>query len=243
MGWLKKINIRLIRTVSLGESLDLYKNSLIEGLAATNYEYEKIKNKVSPVVLLDKSYGGDKIMSNFPLQKLLNASKIDVYLEIDSVNSVLLESFIKKYHISKKKLIYHNYDQQEIIRNSYNLSKPVLIVTYAPYDSTLKKMGFKEIVSTKTDSDLLIIDAVFIDKNFIDDRFRKFKKYIDIAINEIKKHPKKVYQKIKNYYTNYSYDDFKADLKNIQWINKPSRKFINKLEEIGIETKDLINEN
>ncbi len=240
-GWLKNKNIRLIRTVSLGESLDLYQNGLVNGLAATNYEYEKIKEKVSPVILLDKSYGGDKIVSNVSIDELKKAKKIDVYLEIDSVNYLLLKSFIKKHFIDKNKLVLHNADQQQIIKNDYDMKKPLLIITYSPYDISLKEKGFKEITSTKTDKDLLVIDALFIDKRYLDKkRFKELKKDIDKAVLEIKIHPRKVYEKIKNYYTNYSYEDFKSDLKNIKWINNPSSELLKLLEENGIETEDLI---
>jgi NitT/TauT family transport system substrate-binding protein len=217
---------------------------LVDGLAATNYEYNQIKHSVVPVILLDKSYGGDKVLSDRNITELKKAKKIDVYLEIDSVNSVLLKGFIKKYHIPKSKLVIHNKDQQEIIKSTYDFKKPIIIVTYAPYDATLKKMGFKEIASTKTDKDLLVIDALFINKKlYSKKRFKILKKDIDKAIEEIKKDPQKAYQLIKQYYTNYSFEDFKKDLNNIKWINNPSKELILQLQRIGFETKDLVNEN
>ena len=240
-GWLKKEKIRLIRTVSLGESLDLYQNGLVEGLAATNYEYKKIKDKVSPVILLDKSYGGDKILSNYPLKRLKKARHINVYLEINSVNSLLLEYFIKKHGIKKNKLSLHNADQQEIIKNTYDMKKPIVVITYSPYDFLLQKRGFKEILSTKTDNGILIIDALFINKKYIGKkRFKKLKKYIDYAILEIQTDPKKAYEEIKYYYSDYSYEKFKEDLKNIKWINSPSPKLLKKLQNAGVEMEKLI---
>jgi len=241
-GWLKKDNIRLIRTVSLGESLSLYKGGLVDGLTATQYEYMQIRNEVVPIVLLDKSYGGDMILSNKTLYELQHTNqKIDVYLEIDSVNYLLLQYFIKKYHILFNKLNIINGDQQQLITNNFNLDKPIIIVTYAPYDVDYEKKGFKKIDSTREDKNLLVIDALFINKKLYNkNRFIGLKKDIDKAIYEIQKNPREAYDIIKKYFPNYDYLDFVNALHNILWINKPSEEILKEIKDLNLPTKELL---
>jgi len=243
-GWLKKENIKLIRTVSLGESIKLYKNGLVDAFCATQYEYIPLKKQVSPIILLDKSYGGDMILSNKTIPKLKKYTKLDVYLEIDSVNSLLLKYFSKEYNISMDKFNFINGDQEQLSKKTLNLNSPLLIVTYTPYDIIYKSKGLNIISSTKTDKNLLVIDALFVNKNLIkDERFKKLKSYIDLAISNINDNPKEAYKILKNYYPSYSYKDFIQSLHNIKWINNPSDKLIKQLKNIDFYTKDLIYEN
>jgi len=238
-GWLTQENIKLIRTVSLAESIKLYKNGLVKAFTSTQYEYLPLKNQVKPILLLDKSYGGDMILSNTSIEKLKKAKKIDVYLEIDSVNSLLLSYFIKEYHILAK-LNFINGDQEKLSQKSYDLSKPTIIVTYTPYDIIFQSKGFKIISSTKNDTNLLVIDALFIDKNLNTNQFISLKKHLDKAIKEINQNPKQAYDLIENYYPTYSYKDFKEALGYIKWINNPSKELIKELNQINFDTKELI---
>jgi len=240
-GWLKQDDIKIIRTVSLGESVNLYKNGLVNGFTSTQYEYLPLKKEVTPIILLDKSYGGDMILSNKTINELKKYSKIDTYLEIDSVNYLLLKYFSNKYNIPLTKFNFINQDQQQLSKKSFDLSKPTIIITYIPYDLVFKKKGF-HVISSTLDDDLLVIDALFIDKYLVNkNRFKHLKKKIDLAIKEIKQHPKQVYNVIQKYYPNYSYEDFEQGLYYIKWIN--NKTYINKLKSIDFETKDLIYEN
>ncbi len=242
MGWLKKENIRLIRTVSLGESLDLFKNGLVNAFAGTQYEYMQVKNKVVPVILLDKSYGGDVVVSNRPLNELKKARKIDVYLEMDSVNYLLLQYFAKHFGFDMKKFNLINLDQQEISKKDFG-KDPVIIVTYSPYDVVYLKKGFYELANSKSVSELLIVDAVFLDAECHAENLRGLKGYIDKAIEEIEKNPKKVFSVIKNYYPNYDFDDFKLGLQKIRWINNPDKEVLSQLKGVNFDTGKLIYEN
>jgi len=241
MGWLKKEHFRLIRTVSLGESLDLFKNGLVNSFAATQYEYNQVKNKVKPIILLDRSYGGDVIVSNKSLDELKKSKKIDVYLEMDSVNFLLFKYFAKKYNFPMSKFNFFNMDQQEISQKIFKDSRPVIVVTYSPYDVIYLKRGFREIASSK-DKDLLIIDALFIDDECKLKRFHKLKRYIDLAIEIIKNNPKKAYEVLKNYYPNMSFDDFKKGLEKIKWVNHPKKELLNELKKIDFDTGNLVYE-
>ncbi|NPA87602.1 hypothetical protein [Caminibacter pacificus] len=243
-GWLKKDKIRVIRTVSLAESVKLYESGLVNGLAATQYEYFQIKKEVKPIILLDKSYGGDMILSNRSIEELKKAKKIDVYLEMGSVNYLLLQYFAKKYNIPLTKMNFHSNDQEQLSQQSFDMKKNILIVTYSPYDKLFIKKGFKVIDSTRNDKDLLVIDAIFIHKHCENrQRFKNFKKQIDMAVEVIKKNPKSAYEVIKNYFPDYSYEDFKKALGKIKWINNPDKDLLLRLKKIGFDTKDLIDEN
>ncbi|WP_457563321.1 hypothetical protein [Caminibacter pacificus] len=243
-GWLKKDKIRVIRTVSLAESLKLYKSGLVNSIAATQYEYFQIKDKVKPIILLDKSYGGDMVLSNRSIEELKKAKKIDVYLEMGSVNYLLLQYFAKKYNIPLTKMNFYSNDQEQLSQQSFDMKKNILIVTYSPYDKLFIKKGFKVIDSTRNDKDLLVIDAIFIHKHCENrQRFKNFKKQIDMAVEVIKKNPKSAYEVIKNYFPDYSYEDFKKALGKIKWINNPDKDLLLRLKKIGFDTKDLIDEN
>ncbi|MEO1927396.1 MAG: hypothetical protein ABGX26_01730 [Nautiliaceae bacterium] len=241
-GWLKDDNIRLIRTVSLGESVRLYESGFVNSLAATQYEYSKLKNSVYPVLLLDRSYGGDMILSNKSLKEIKQSKNILVYLEIDSVNYLLLKTFARKYNINFKKFRFVNDDQQQITKEKFDLRKPILIVTYSPYDVCFYKKGFKVISSSKDDG-LLIIDALFVAKNLKKSRFERLKFYIDKAVEIVKKNPKKVYETVRNYYPNYSYEDFLFAIKKIKWVNHPSSRLLDLLKKDNFPVQGLIGEN
>jgi len=130
-GWLKNENIKLINTVSLAESVDLYRNNFIDAFAATQYEYSLLnRNDVYAIMLFDKSNGADMIMINFPFNKTDQyKNKIDAFMEVNSVNYLLFEYFIKSNNLSKNIFNIHNLDQGQIVTKEYH--DPTLIVTHA----------------------------------------------------------------------------------------------------------------
>lgn len=239
-GWLKNSGIKLIYTKSLGESLSLYKNRLVNALASTQYEYLQISNQVKPIILLDQSYGGDMILSNRSVKELKKLQNITTYLEIDSVNFLLLKYFLKEHNISMGTINLISSNQDQLTKMVSNINLPIMIVTYAPYDVTFKKLGFNMVASTKTDEKLLIIDAIFVDKKYPNKRFIDLKQIVDKAITDIKLNPKFVFNMIKKYYPNYSYEDFVSGLNNIKWINKNNPNILKKIKTINLPTNYLI---
>lgn len=144
-GELDKLGFTLITNVSLAEAADVYNVGKADMVTTTQHEYHALKKMmgdVTPVILLDRSDGGDMILSNVSLETIKKASKIQVYLEVDSINTELLEEFLHKNGIDEKKLSIINEDQQTI-QDVRNTKTPILIVTYTPYDVPLKKRGFK----------------------------------------------------------------------------------------------------
>jgi len=239
-GWLQKSGIKLIKTNSLGESVSLYKNGFVDGLASTQYEYLQISTKVKPIILLDKSFGGDMILSNKSIDKLVVSKDITAYLEIGSVNFLLLNYFLKSHNISMNNINLISSNQKQLVQMLSDYNNDIIVVTYSPYDVNFKKLGFKVVASTKTDKNLLIIDALFIDKKFDSKKFISLKKYVDIAIKEIQTNPKSVFKVIRSYYPNYTYNEFKKALKNIKWINNPDRELLEELKNINFPIEYLI---
>ncbi len=246
-GWLEPLNIKLLNVVSLSENMYLYKAGNADAYVGTQYEYNILADKTNsliPIILFDKSNGGDVVMGNVTIQELQNLnSSIDVYLEMDSINSILFEEFVKKYNLQTKQFNYINKDQAYISRLS-NLENPTIIITYVPYNISLEKNGFKELASTKNNNDLLIVDALFMQKDkFLEnkDTFVKLKKLIDESIVDLEKDPKAFFETIKAYLPNTNYEEFLSSLDDIIWLNKDiSEKIIEKLSNHNLPTRDII---
>lgn len=227
-GLLEPLNIKLVNVSSLSENMYLYKAGNSDAYVGTQYEYSilcKEDSTLIPVMMFDRSFGGDIIMSNISIQELQNTKdSIDAYLEMDSINSTLLEDFIKRYKLQDKTINYINQDQAQISTlNSKNINKPTVVVTYTPYNHELIKKGFKEIVSTRDGLGLLVVDAMFTKKNIFDKHKKQFielKKSVDIAIAALKKDPKSFYEIIKPYMLNMDYDEFNDSVNSIIWINE-----------------------
>ncbi len=244
-GELDKLGFELIINVSLAEAANIYYIGKADMVTTTQHEYHTLKELVgdiTPVILLDRSNGGDMILANVSLEEIKNASYITVYLEVDSINAELLQEFMKKNDIDQKKLSIINEDQQKI-QDVQNGKTPTLIVTYTPYDAALKKKGFKEIASTKSIHDLIVIDALCARKKVIDedkDRLVALKKVLDQKIEQIKKNPKSSFGYVKKYLGDISYEEYLVSLKSIEWINHPSKEMLEVISEMGYKEKDLI---
>jgi NitT/TauT family transport system substrate-binding protein len=247
--WLEPLNIKLLNVVSLSENMYLYKAGNSDAYVGTQYEYNLLsqENKsLLPIMMFDKSYGGDIVLGNHTIKEFQNTQeRIDVYLEMDSVNSILLQDFIKIHKLENKKINYINEDQAYIASLNYkNLKKPTLIITYTPYDNILKKHGLKELSSTKDGLDLLVVDAMFTNKKvFMEnrDKFLAIKNLIDKAIISLKKNPKEFFDTIKAYLPNTNYEEFKSSLNTIVWINKNmSEQLLNRLRDNNFPTRDII---
>lgn len=248
-GSLDQIDVKLTNVISPGEIVHLYKSGNYDAFCATQYELSILQPEIPnliPVLLFDRSHGGDLIMSNHTVSELQNsASKIDTYLEIDSVNSVVLKDFIQKYEIDESRINYINMDQTEIstLKNTES-NKLVLIITYIPYDSMLKENGFIEILSTKNGLDLLVIDALFTQSEMIiehKEQFTALKKLIDEAIETLHANPKEFYETIKPYIPELTYEEFIQELNDIIWLNKELDQALKiRLQDSSFPIKDLL---
>lgn len=249
MGWLEPLNIKLLSVSSLSENMYLYKAGNSDAYVGTQYEYSVLSREDStlmPVMVFDRSFGGDVIMSNISVKELQNSSEpIDVYLEMDSINYILFKDFIKNYKLESKTINYINQDQAQISTiQSSSTNKPTVIVTYVPYDNELEKKGFKNIASTKDGLKLLVVDAMFAKTKIFHEHQRQFvelKKAVDRAIEELQKNPKQYYQTIKPYMLDMSYDEFEHALSDIIWINRNiSAELRERIKDANLPIKDLI---
>ena len=248
-NWLEPLNIKLLNVVSLSENMYLYKAGNADAFVGTQYEYNFLLQEdktLIPIMIFDKSNGGDMILSNLTLDELSKINKeIDAYLEIDSLNSILLNDFIRSNNLQDKKINYINEDQSNISRLKANeINNPTIIVTYTPYNNILEKNSFRELSSTKKSDDLLIIDGMYVKKDFYyenKETFVKLKKLVDDSIINLQNNPKEFYNTVKPYLTNISYEEFLSSLNDIIWLNKDiPTNILEKLDNSNFKTKDLI---
>jgi len=235
-GWLRESNIKLVRSVSLGESLGLYNDEVVDMVCGTQYEILQIadtQKEQGSVILLDRSNGGDFVLSNRTVAELKSEKKIDVYLEIESVNSLLLKEFINKHSLDSSRM--NMIDSPQILNSKLHMRRDAtIVVTYDPYNIKLEKEGYKEVGSTK-DSELLVLDAIYI--SFLTEN--KFSKELDAlnrvvykSLEALKSNPKEYFEVINPYYQYDSYKQFEESLKLIEWIYADHKVIVNRRKEI-----------
>ena len=245
-GYLDELNIKVIPVVSLAEAADTFATGKADMVTATQHEYYKLKKQfpgIRPVILLDRSNGGDMILSNKTTKELKKAKNIQAYLEVDSINMDVLDEYLKNNKISKKNILFHNADQSSMQSLKY-ADKPILIVTYTPYDYTFKRVGYFEVASTKNINSIVVIDALFTTKAVLEknrQRIEKLKKIIDRSVKELSEDKKDSYKIVAPYLDNISYKEYVKSFVTIKWINNPTKKIINLVEKrLGYETGDII---
>ena len=221
-----------------------------DGLTGTQFEYQKVNNRhhnLVPIIMFDRSNGGDMVMSNRSL-KGLNITKqtIDVYLESNSVNTLVFNDFVKAHHLENKNFNFINKDQLKIVTliKQKNIQKPTIVVTYIPYNYEIAKKGFNIIESTKDNANLLVLDALYVDKDILNKRHQDFvtlKKLVNKAIINLQENPKEYYEVVKPYIENPSYEDFSESLNSIKWLNNDiSDELFQRMNEINFQTRKLI---
>ena len=246
-GLLDKLNIQLLSVVSLSESLHTYKSKHADIFLGTQYEYEeafKRDNQVVPIMLLNKSDGGDVVMSSLTLEEIKKEDKqIDVFLELSSVNSLVFDDFITKHNIKNKNFNYVNKDQSFIAQQK-EFKNPTIVISYNPYNITLEKNGLKTLETTEDNIEILIVDAMFTTNDILikyKDELKELKKIIDIAIDDLEKDEKAYYDLIKDYLYDTSFEEFQQSLSNIKWINKNiDQNILDSLKEHNFPTKELL---
>ena len=246
-GYLDKLNIEILNVVSLSESLYTFNSEHADVFMGTQYEYKVASEKnpnVIPIMLLNKSDGRDVVMSNKTLESLQKIDEeIDVFLELDSINSIVFEDFIKKHSLKNKTFNYINKDQS-YISSLKEFKKSSIVITYNPYNIILEKNGLLNLETTKDSIDILIVDGMFTKNETLikyKEELIELKNIIDIAVIELEKDPKKYYESIKDYLYDTNYDDFLESLSNIKWLNKNSNNdILNSLKSNNFPTKELL---
>jgi len=244
-GYLKENNIKLVVNVSLAEAAELYSVGKADMLTTTQHEYYAFKKEFDlvPVILLDRSNGGDMILSNKSIDELLQAEEITAYLEIDSINAEILKDFLKLYNIPLSKLHMINKDQAQIEDIQLPKDQTVLIVTYVPYNIALQKRGFQVLASTKDINSIIVIDSLCCSKNLYEKRFtdlKKLKKIIDRSVDELMQDKKASYLLVKKYLGDLNYKEYIESLETIAWINKPSKELLERIKPLGYESRYIL---
>ncbi len=247
-GWLEKNNIKLVNVVSLYENMQMYAVGNANVFSGTQYEYHQMKKthtNLTPIILLDRSEGGDMIMANRSLKALsLEADPIDVYLEVDSVNSEFFQAFITQYALQQKKFHFINLDPESISKIPM-ANKTSLVVTYTPYDTKLKEKGYQTLCSSREiKNKFVILDALYTDTA----NLQKYKKEIHVlnkliakALHDLQTDPKKYYYYVRYYLAGQSYQSFLDSLKGIDWIyRKREKQLLKTLQSQKIETDYLL---
>jgi len=244
-GWFKEHNIEMVNVVSLSENMEMYESGFVNAFTGTQYEFEQMRKKIpdlEPTILLDRSLGGDVIMGNRDIDTLQKAETINVYLEIDSINKVLLDSFIDLYEINASVLHFINKDSHESSKLAMK-EEPTLIITYTPYDIELKKSGYKVLDTTKN-LYLFVMDALYTDSKTRDDYTEELvvlNQLIAKSLNHLKKDPEEYFSTIKVFFKYKDLHTFLQALKSIQWIyNDRSSKLMQQLESHHIPTDNIL---
>lgn len=227
-GMLDKINVDLVNIATLNENVYLYKAGSVDLFVGTQYEYQFAKeyvNSVTPIMLLDESYGGDMILSNSSLKELKESKeKIDAYLEMDSVNFTVLDSFLKYNGINEAQINYINQDPLSVqSMKMEDLKTRSLVVTYAPFDTLLKQRGLQVVASTKDEESIVVVDGIYASKKVLSEHYeqlQKLKEIVNESIDALHEDPKEYYRVIKPYMLDMSFDDFQSSLENIKWIHQ-----------------------
>lgn len=239
----------MVNSVSLGESMYVYNAGSANTFTGTQHEFIKqraAKADLIPVLLFDRSYGGDAIMANRPEKAILSSDEpVQTYLELDSINEDLLYHYLKKHALPKERFTFRNRTQDEIVQmKASDFSSPVMIITYDPYNFQLQRQGFQSIADTRTDSELVVIDALYVSSELYHrnrETFQKLDTLVAKALKALRDDPKEYYQTVKPYLDNPSYDEFTHMVHNIRWIHRSKDPVLLKqLETINFPDKDLI---
>jgi len=244
-GKLRNLNIEIVPTSSLTASLDLMGRGVVDGFCATQREYKLLKQDnvdIAPILLLDKSYGGDVVLSNMTKEHLyaLKKGNIPCLMEVDSANYTLFEYFKKSRNWGNVHFTPKNNTQNFIATMA--ITQPSIVVTYEPYSTLLLKKGFHLIESTKNEN-LLIADLLFMKRDHFQQhpqQHKKLKVAIDEAIQILHTHPKEFYDVIKIYMDRESFDEFSNSIKNVKFTNGNKRKIIEQLKAERIETVNIL---
>lgn len=247
-GWFEDTDIQLISTTSLAESMHIYNAGSANVFTGTQHEFQNQRAHVSdlvPIILFDRSNGGDAILSNVSLETILKSKKeINVYLELDSINEELLKYFTKKYSISEDRLKIQNKTQDQIVVMEADPKQLMLIITYDPYNITLTKKGFFQIADTRINEDLLVIDALYTSAQFLQQNkedFEVLNTLIRRSLNALKSNPEEYYETVKVYLDNPTYEEFQVMIKNISWLHGPIQPETKaQLQTIDFPYKDIM---
>ena len=248
-GWLKEANIEMLQADSIDENLRLYDKKASDVITGTEHEYlrlKKIHHDLIPIIIYDRSYGGDVVFSNHTIEQLKQSKeKIDVFLELDTVGEDMLNYFIAEHNLTREQFNIYNRSQEEIenIDNS-NVKKPLICVTYHPHDLVLEKRGLQEVASSKNDSYVVVDSFMTSRKTYLQhkEQLHILAMLMNKAVTSYHNDPKSFYTTVKPYLKSLSFEEFEQMRTHIQWINKQdiTPMMRQKLEKLEYPVSELI---
>ncbi|MBN2782028.1 MAG: hypothetical protein JXQ66_02180 [Campylobacterales bacterium] len=249
-GDLDSLNVEIIVTNSLQSSLLMFEKNNYDGLCSTQVEVDIINEnrdrnrQISPIFIFDRSYGGDVILSNITKDKLLEDryKNINVYMEQESVNFILFSalSSLKNWNAYFNVLNMNQYNIAKLKHDINKTDTPSIIITYEPYATKLKEQGLYEIESTKNDNFLVFDFLSFVDGKLTDDEMRKIQKIIFEATRKLNEDPKEIYNTVKDYFEEISYDEFKKSLDGVLFMDDDKKdSFIKLIQDNKICKNDI----
>ncbi len=248
-GQLDPLNIKLINVVSLAESRQFYQSGLAQIFAGTQYEYGVVhatEDSLVPVIMLDRSSGGDVVLCNCTLDTLHDGRvDIHVYLEMDSVNQLLLQQFVQQQGLVDRTLRYHDMDQGQLSSlRAETVQSPALLISYAPYDVTLKQAGFRQLASTRDDDSLVVVDALFATRQLIADHRQQLLalKNVIRQVQRLAQEQTPAYCELISDFVSYpSPRACAASLQLIEWLDdNPPEAYRAALQQMGLPLEDLL---
>lgn len=246
-GLLAKHNIELSVVTSLGESQSIYETAKLDAFTGTQYEFAQslqLDHTLIPIIMFNRSNGGDAVLSNLSLEELKNAPKIDVYLEINSVNMVVFKDFVKQHRLETLSFNFINSEQNKTVLHIKDIQQPSLIVTYAPYTQTFSQAGFTTLATTKNGLNLLVVDALFTNKAKLaahSHQFNELNRLIGDALGQLKRDPLDYYNTVKPYLNPLTYAEFTQSLSDIEFLQAPlSPDLIERLNQAEFPIRNLL---
>ncbi len=245
-GWLDTLSAQLYTTVSLGETLFLFEDGQVDTFCATQYEYHLARHNAPslvPVMLLDRSNGGDGIVANRTLAQLKTETRpIEVYLEADSINRELFEQFVQLEGLGDKTFRLHNQDQQSNTLLDPKRSAPMVVVTYSPYMERLLEKGFVMLANTR-DMPLLVVDALFTLRDTFNQHrpvFEQMKKVLDRSIEDFRQRPEKVFPWVSAFLGINSVNELRQAMAGIEWINHPDPLLLQRVRRLDMPVDTIL---
>lgn len=245
-GWLEGTPFTFLWVVDLSENARLFDKGFAEGFTATQYELLHFKHpeELTTAFLIDQSDGADAILSNRTLEQLHNSNvKINVYLEMGSLNQDLFNAFVREYKMDKNtfRLVDSSQKSMDIIDYA---NDPLIVITYEPYLSQMRAKGLQVIASTRTLKSFHAIDALFTKKSSLQDQADDYKRLKDVferAKAQLQENPKEFYDTVKGYLEGTSYEDFIASTHQIKWISHGIHpQMVETLNKQNISTEKII---
>ncbi len=245
-GWLREAEIELFVAPTINDNLALFNSPSSDAITGTQYEFHRLKKQHSslvPVVVYDRSFGGDMVLSNCSISQLYNTSYlVPTYVELDTIGEDMLKYFSNQHPVLHQKMTIISRSQEEI-SNLNAGSQCSITITYNPHDVSLIKKGFKVLESSKNEK-YLIVDAIYTTTQTADVHSQQFKSLMQIfdrAVESYNTNPKEFYTTIKPYLANPSYDEFQTMVANIQWLDRStlSDSMLHTLQQHNFPTNHL----